>query len=276
VCNRRICSFPSPSGTLQIQFNERGTRLLCVERNQPVAVYDLTKADRNVYLNAPGYNAGHSGSGSFAGKDDELVASGSSENGTIFIWNILENQTVVNEALFTLKHGFDVSGVCYNNTACALATGDNSFGCSEIKFWTPLQLPPSYPLPDSVIKSFICVGEQYDEGISGTDDSRSNQGDEDSEMSGESESEFASSEESQEYEVVDEGMGNNDDVVIVPEKEEETMDFVDEMIPYIQGEENNQDSEADSEEDNRNQSANLEEKEESVVVSSASGRWQIF
>jgi hypothetical protein len=173
---------------MHIQFNETGSRMLCIERNQPVAVYDLTKADRNVYLTAPGFKVGSNGNGCFVGKDDELVASGSKLNGKIFIWHVPEDNDkdfqVVDEALFTLEHGSRVNGVCYNSTACALASTNQSHYGSGIKFWTPLPLPPSYPLPDSDLSSsFIYVGEQDDIDMSDTDDSN------DSEMSAGSASE---------------------------------------------------------------------------------------
>ena len=251
---------------------------MCIEQNQPVAVYDLTKADRNVYLTAPGYKSGYYGNGCFVGKDDELVASG--QNEAIFIWYVPEDNNkdlqVVDEPLFTLNHG-GVSGVCYNSIACALASCTTSFGSdSNVKFWTPLQLPPSYPLPDSDFSSFIWVGDHSDDDMSGTDDSNNSDLDEDvydSEMSAESNSEL-SSEEDQEDEDADVPIGNNADGIAIEENEEDLIDFVGQVLP-LEEEEDTQDAEVGAGEDDDNQEPiDLEEK--SVIVSSASGRWQVL
>ena len=154
---------PSSKGTNRIQSNAGASRLLCIESCQPVAIYDLLKED-DVYLTAPGYTpCEYRGSGCFVGKDDELVASGCKKNGSIYIWHVPEDRgkelRVIEEALFTLKGGADA--VCYNNTACALASGYGSCRNSNVKFWTPLPLPPSYPLPKPKKSSYIYVGEEY-------------------------------------------------------------------------------------------------------------------
>ena len=131
---------PSSKGTYRIQFNAGASRLLCIERCQPVlpvAIYDLLKED-DVYLAAPGYTpCKYGGSGCFVGKDDELVASGCNKHGSIFICHVPEDPEelrVIEEALFTLKGGADA--VCYN-TACALASGYCSCRTSNVKSWTP-------------------------------------------------------------------------------------------------------------------------------------------
>ena len=263
-------------GALHIQFNGRGSRLLCIERNQPVALYDLTKADQHVYLTAPGFKVGSNGNGCFVGKDDELVASGSKLNGKIFIWHVPEDNDkdfqVVDEALFTLEHGSRVNGVCYNSTACALASTNQSFLISEIKFWTPLQLPPSFPFPhpdESITEStsFIYIGEQDDTDMSGTDDSN-NQDEDDSEMSAES-----ASEEDQEDEV---SIGNNDEAISIEEYEDYLEHFFD-LVSRLSEENNHQDTGVNSEaEDCENQQAADLKEEGSVFVSSSSGRWQVL
>ena len=174
-------SFPSPKGTLKIQFDAKGSRLLCVEKGQPVAVYDLSKPDGDdVYLTSPGYTGpDYTESGCFAGVDDELVTFGSDKSGKITIWHVprqdqsLPGVRTIDQSLITLFHGQEMreknthlrrySDVCYNSTAGVLASGFGYVHRCEVKFWTPLAMPESLSVPRPESMSFISICDEEDE-----------------------------------------------------------------------------------------------------------------
>ena len=147
--------FPSQGGTIEVRFNGRGTRLLCLESNYPPVLYDIA-AKRQMEI-------GHGrmqlvmpeefnrpllmDSACFAGQNDELVVAGSEDSG-IYVWTIPEGPIIPpltedggNEPLVVLRgHRSIVNQVRFNGHFGALASCSND---REIKFWTPLALPHS-------------------------------------------------------------------------------------------------------------------------------------
>ncbi len=160
--HRRLRFFPSLQGTLSAQFNGKGTRLLCIERNQPIAVYDLnskegmtptTNNNRNNSPNSVSCSNKLLTSGCFVGSDDEFVAAGSS-NGRVFIWSTAVHSPGDHQRMATAStellplmalrgHSSRVSHVRYNGAVCSLASSSCYDG--NIKFWTPFPLPRSLP-----------------------------------------------------------------------------------------------------------------------------------
>jgi len=70
---------------MRSQFNSKGTRLLCIERHQPFAIYDLSSIESGMTQQLKPVNKAAVDkfitSGCFAGIDDELVAAGTSGDG---------------------------------------------------------------------------------------------------------------------------------------------------------------------------------------------------
>ena len=136
---------------MRSQFNSKGTRLLCIERHQPVAIYDLNSMRSGMTQQLKPVNKAAVGkfitSGCFAGIDDELVAAGTSGGG-IYVWPTPgypghQRQTVEGSLMSLRGHSSRVSHVRYSGNVCSLAS--SSYYDGTIKFWTPFSLPRSVP-----------------------------------------------------------------------------------------------------------------------------------
>ena len=174
-------SFPFDN-THSVEYNRKGTRLLCCEGDKQLVIYDLLPSSNGVgkivRLAARDYSYPFAAANSccFAGRDDELVAA-TSYRENVFIWSVPdgkeEEQTIDDPLIILSGHESNVSSVCYNRHYSALASCENN---KTIKVWTPFELP-CYPPAD---------GDQLTannmEGSSSSDDS-SDSFDEDSEMS---------------------------------------------------------------------------------------------
>lgn len=148
--------FPSQEGTIEVRFNSKGTRLLCLETNRPPVLYDLPtrrhwEADQGKMqlVMAEKHNRGHClmDAACFAGRDDDLVIAGSEDHG-IYIWRIPDGPILPpliddeeNEPFIAIRgHRSIVNQVRYNDHFSTLASCSNN---KEIKFWTPFSLPHS-------------------------------------------------------------------------------------------------------------------------------------
>ena len=179
--------FKSKATVQSVQYNAKGTRLLCSNAKNHICVYDLsigTKRQRffsrsQLKLTAQDftYNSRsifNSASCCFAGRDDELVAAASG-NQKIYIWAIPDGQgkrLIDRELLVLGGHQTPIQAVRYSPLNCALAS--SSLGSNTIKFWTPFQLPgPIGTEPDEplIVEEIITISSSEEEDSSSNDDS---------------------------------------------------------------------------------------------------------
>ena len=133
-----IHSFDRTTPSYSARFDGNGSRLLCrlheanVVYNVPASATDLTD---KVQLKAPGYCV-YSNHGCFAGDDDELVVS-QSTNLSLFIWSVPDGQgdrTIDQPLLLLPGHQYAVRDLRYSKITSTLASGDHG---EVIKLWSP-------------------------------------------------------------------------------------------------------------------------------------------
>ena len=132
------------------QFNADGTRLLCKESKQPIAIYtvppihqSVDDAEENLRFGVNWYKTRSvfSRSISFAGKEDELVVSASFDNKRLFVWPIPptaapgeeEGKWIVDQPLFVLEgHKKEIACIKFNRQNSLLASSDHD---GVVKVW---------------------------------------------------------------------------------------------------------------------------------------------
>ena len=131
------------------KFNRKGTRLLSTALGQPPVVYDVPanndssigNAVGSVRLSTEGYSP-HNCSLDFmcfAGKEDELVVSPSSNDHNLYVWSLMPksqgSDLTVNQSVAVLcGHSDEVYTVRYDHNTDTLASAGEE---QTIKLWTP-------------------------------------------------------------------------------------------------------------------------------------------
>lgn len=143
---RCLYSFSSVESTLSARFDEKGTRLLCLDIGEPLVVYDVPISfdDRHeanepkIQLTAAGYSNTTIGKNSccLVGGEEELVVAGSDDHG-LYIWPLTETQQPLDtEPLFILQgHRGSINCIRFCKVKSILVS------CGQehiIKFWTPV------------------------------------------------------------------------------------------------------------------------------------------
>ena len=135
VLLRIIQSFDMTSLSYSARFDGNGSRLLCRLHEENV-VYNVPASSTDmVQLKAPGYCV-YSNHGCFAGDDDELVVS-QSTNLSLFIWSVPDGQgdrTIDQPLLLLPGHQYAVRDLRYSKITSTLASGDHG---GVIKLWSP-------------------------------------------------------------------------------------------------------------------------------------------
>ena len=143
---RCLYSFSSKESTLSARFDEKGTRLVCLEVDEPLVVYDVPISFDDLHedkglkilLKAAGYSNKTTGKNSccLVGGEDELVVAGSDNHG-LYIWSLTDTpQPRDTEPLFILHgHRGSINSIRFCDVKSILAS------CGQeniIKFWTPV------------------------------------------------------------------------------------------------------------------------------------------
>ena len=130
------------TATYSVQFNGKGTHLLCCEDDRPSAVYNLSaalqKADSKIVL-AKGLLV--AGKGCFAGENDQLVVATSWHDNNMNVWSVTDDETDLtmdNQPLLALSGPQDgIHGVRYCKATSTLASASNA---GIVKLWMPKNL----------------------------------------------------------------------------------------------------------------------------------------
>ena len=90
----KICllQYPSDRGAMSVEFNQLGTRLLCLRRKDYPIVYDVHQSHKGMELRQTGYfNSCTMKRCSFAGEGDQFAVSGSDDY-NIYVWKLPNEQ----------------------------------------------------------------------------------------------------------------------------------------------------------------------------------------